>query len=130
MLRIIIALTVMAVGLSMTVRAADAVLTLACQGTTSDRMKDAKDTKPEPLSIGVIVNFTNRTVQGLLLPSSESVPITDVTDLAIVFGGPLTQGSVNGNIDRVTGELVAAFFWSNAISTHYTLKCSPAQRMF
>jgi len=47
----------------MTAQAADTTLTLACQGTTTVRMEDAK---PEPISMGIIVNFTNRTVQGVL----------------------------------------------------------------
>src|SRR5262245_32342713 len=56
----IIGLAVMLVGLS-TAHAADTVLTLACQGTTTAGTEDAK---PEPISMGIIVNFTNRTVQG------------------------------------------------------------------
>jgi hypothetical protein len=82
----IIALAVMLVGLQ-TAQAADTTLTLACKGTTTDNMKDAKGVKPEPLSIGVIVNFTTRAVQGLLLPASESVPISEVNDLTIAFDG-------------------------------------------
>jgi hypothetical protein len=50
----------MVAGPSMTAQA-DPTLTLACQGTTTVRMEDAK---PEPISMGIIVNFTNRTVQG------------------------------------------------------------------
>jgi hypothetical protein len=77
---------------------------LACQGTTSDTIKDAKPAKAEkyPISLGIIVNFTNRTVQGLLLPASEGVPITEVTDLTIAFNGGIALGSIHGTIDRVT----------------------------
>jgi hypothetical protein len=70
----------------LTVQAADTTLTLACKGTTTDKMKEGS-AKKEPLSIGVIVNLTKRTVQGLLLPTLERLPITDVTDLTIDFGG-------------------------------------------
>ena len=128
----VIALIAMVTCLSTTAQAADTTLMLACKGTTTDNMKDAKGVKPEPLSIGIIVNFTNRTVQGLLLPASESVPISEVTDLTIAFDGGTPQGSVHGTIDRVTGDLSATFFWSNAnaISTDYSLKCRPAQRTF
>jgi hypothetical protein len=127
----VIALAVMLVGLP-TAQAADTTLTLAWQGTTSDTITNAKPAKPEkyPVSLGIIVNFTNRTVQGLLLPASESVPITDVTDLTIAFDGRAAQGSIHGTLDRVTGELLATFFWSNTTSTDYSLRCRPAQRMF
>lgn len=94
----------MLVGLP-TAQAVDTTLTLACKGTTTDRMKDGS-AKKEPLSIGIIVNLTKHTVQGLLLPTSESLPITDVTDLTIDFGGGTAQGSIYGTIDRVNGDLL------------------------
>jgi hypothetical protein len=37
-------------------------LTLACEGTVADEQADAK---PKPISMGMIVNFTARTVAGL-----------------------------------------------------------------
>ena len=118
-----------------TAQAADTTLTLACQGTTSDRidtMKDAKPAKPEkyPISLGIIVNFTNRTVQGLLIPPSEEVKINDITDLVIAFDSSPNQGSIRGTIDRVTGALEATVYWNGSPSTDYSLKCRPTQRMF
>jgi hypothetical protein len=50
----------MLVGLP-TAQAADTTLTLACQGTTTSGLEDAK---PEPISMGIIVNFTKKTVHG------------------------------------------------------------------
>ena len=48
-------------GLSMTAQAAEpATLTLACAGTAT-----TGNAKPEPISMGIIVNFTAGTVQGL-----------------------------------------------------------------
>ena len=64
----VIALTAMIICLPMTARAADTTLTLACEGTTTDKMKDAKDAKPAPISMGIIVNFTNGTIQGFGYP--------------------------------------------------------------
>jgi len=55
----VIVLTAMIICLPMTAQAADETLTLACKGTVID-----KDAKLEPVSMGIIVNFTNRTVQG------------------------------------------------------------------
>jgi hypothetical protein len=46
-------------------QAADAMLTLACQGTVTT---GAQPDKPELVSMGIIVNFTNGTVQGFNAP--------------------------------------------------------------
>jgi hypothetical protein len=53
---------------SMTAQAAEPVtLTLACEGTVTD-ISQPVDGKPEPTSMGIIVNFTARTVAGLDFP--------------------------------------------------------------
>jgi hypothetical protein len=114
----------MVAGPSMTVQAADTTLTLACQGTTTvTRMEDAK---PEPISMGIIVNFTNRTVQGGFgyPPALYDFPvkITSMNEVTVVLTG---QSFITGSIDRVTGDVEA-----DADSIHYALKCRPAQRMF
>ena len=58
----VIALGMMLVGLP-TAQAADTTLTLACQGTTTATTAGTED-KPEPISMGIIVNFTKKTVHG------------------------------------------------------------------
>ncbi len=55
---------------SPTAQAADTTLTLACQGTV---ISDLENAKPEPVSMGIIVNFTNRTVQGFGAPGVLNV---------------------------------------------------------
>ena len=119
-------------GLSMTAQAADTTLTLACQGTATS---GTQDTKPEPISMGIIVNFTNYTVQGFGYP----VKITDVNEVTVAFEGskPLgaTVWSAWGSIDRVTGDVEASSTMTatktgNILMTNYALKCRPAQRMF
>jgi hypothetical protein len=45
--------------------------TLACQGTVTETMMEL-DAKPKPISMGIIANFTNRTVQGF-----EDLPLTN-----------------------------------------------------
>lgn len=63
------ALTAMVAGLSMTARAAEpATLTLACTGTATSETEDAK---PEPVSMGIIVNFTAGTVNGFTYPGAD-----------------------------------------------------------
>ena len=76
----IIALTAMVA----VAQAADETLTLACQGTT---ISDLENAKPEPVSMGIIVNFTNRTVQGFGAPSILDYPIkiTAWNDVTVAF---------------------------------------------
>jgi hypothetical protein len=132
-----IALAVTLVGLS-TAHAADTTLTLACQGTMTTSMEDAK---PDPISMGIIVNFTNRTVQGFGgLIWDYPVKIAAWNDVTVTFGGSqddkFSKASIMGNIDRVTGDVGATSMVTDAktgktiTSTSYALKCRPAQRMF
>ena len=131
----IIALTAMVAGLSMTAQAAEPeTLTLACQGTRTIT------SKPEPISMGIIVNFTKNTVQGFGSPSLMDVKIAGMNDVTVTFGGTQDNGSsiasIRGNIDRVTGDVDATSMTSDAktgkiiLSTSYTLNCSPTQRKF
>ena len=121
----VIALAVMLVGLS-TAHAADTTLTLACQGTVTQN-----DAKPEPLSMGVIVDFAARTVHGFGYP----VEITAMDDVIVTFARS-TQPTIDGTIDRVTGDLQATFVMLSMknnkvlLTNHYLLKCRPSQRMF
>jgi hypothetical protein len=135
----IIVLTAMVASPRMTAQAADTTLTLACQGTATGGTEDAK---PEPVSMGIIVNFTNKTVHGFGDPifGEQLIQITGVTETAVNFSGADKVGdtsrSAMGAIDRVTGDV-----WVNTgstvtttrktiTSTSYALKCRPTQRMF
>jgi hypothetical protein len=101
----VIALAVM--GLS-PAQAADEVLTLACQGTTTRTTTGAAGgAKSEPVSVGIIVNFTNHTVQ-FSAPSlrDQSVEILRSTHASVAFFGSLDMGPAGrehiiGFIDRV-----------------------------
>jgi hypothetical protein len=72
--------------------------------------------------LGIIINFTARTVQGFGLPGSDS----------ITFGkryeSSASMDTFAGNIDRVTGELRRFDTFYDV--TSYSLQCRPAQRMF
>jgi hypothetical protein len=86
--------------------------------------------------MGIVVNFTARTVQGLEFP----VKIASVDETTINFGGSEPNGStswtITGSIDRVTGDMNAMSILIDAKtsmqldSLTYALKCRPAQRMF
>ena len=116
---------------------ADTTLTPACQGTTALGSED-----PQRVSMGIIVNFTKRTVQGFGHPGLIDYPvqITAWNDVTVAFGGSHVfanqQLSIMGSIDRVTGDVEATDL-STDTKTHntvhslqYSLKCRSTQRMF
>jgi hypothetical protein len=123
----------------MTAQPADATLTLACQGTVT---VGTEEPKPEPVSMGIIVNFTNRTVQGFGNPNFRDYPvnITAWNDVTVAFSGSqddrFSKARIIGSIDRVTGDAEATSMVTDAktgkmiMSTSYALKCRPTQRMF
>jgi hypothetical protein len=131
----VIARAVILLGLP-TAHAADTTLTLACQGTTTAGTED----KPEPISMGIIVNFMNRTVQGYGAPGVLDYPIkiTAWNDVTVAFLGSHERigSTTRGSIDRVTGDVEATSIvfdvktGSIKIQTSYSLKCRPTPRMF
>ena len=95
----VIALAVMLVGLS-TARAADSTLTLACQGTMAST--SIEDAKPEPVTMGIIFNFTKGTLQGFGTLINYPVKITGWTDVTVTFYGsdkgvsPVIEETIRG----------------------------------
>ena len=65
-----------------------ATLTLACKGTATGGWDP--DTK-HPISMGIVVNFTDHTVEGFGFPGLINYPvrgrITAANDVTIAFGG-------------------------------------------
>jgi hypothetical protein len=130
----VIALNAMVAAVSMTVQAADETLTLACKGTIQRNAM-----KSEPVSVGIIVNFTARTITGFTL---EKLPLTmlNSNDTTVQFSGSDSISSliIDGIIDRVTGDLEATAIRQPSITEttaattieRYSLKCRPTQRMF
>jgi len=126
---------------SMTAQAAEPeTLTLACEGTKTWKIIDGTYQKPapEPISPGIIVNFTKRTVQ--LGTEAYPYPMMTGTETTIEFYERIDLGptvmKTEGSIDRVTGALSATFTEWDKTTQHkrnwkeYVLKCRPAQRMF
>ena len=105
---------------------AAATLALACEGTVDDKIK--RDAKPEPISMGIIVNFTSRTVTGFR-GANFPVAITTIDDVHISFRGlnssPTLFAAVYGSIDRVTGAVEATMDGLPTLRslTRYSLKC-------
>jgi hypothetical protein len=104
-------------------------LTLACEGTASNATKT--NAKPDLISAGIIIDFTDRTVKGFPFLSSApdiAIKITHVTETTIQLRGEgETAAAFIGVIDRVTGDLTAVSFQT---SHFFHLKCKPTQRMF
>jgi hypothetical protein len=112
-------------------------LTLACKGTAT-----GDDGKPDPISMGIIINLTAGTVQGFGLPGVMDYPLkmTSTNDVRVPFSGSQelisSVSSIRGSIDRVTGDVEATSTLAdpkthNTLNqTNYALQCKPTQRMF
>ena len=108
-------------------------LTLACQGTATDKTHLVEAARPEPISMGLIIDFTTKTVAGFerVFPTfTGAVKITIVDDLTIGFSGTDGGGgAVFGTVDRITGDVeAAAEYWNHETNklqwaTVYSLKC-------
>ena len=125
---------VLVVASTMSQAAEPAKLALACQGHTDYLGEDSQSL---PVSLAIIVNLAERTVQGFH-PEDFPIEITDINETTIVFHGSshhalgATYRQINGGIDRVTGDAeatsdVTSWRESKASAIH-SLKCKPAQR--
>ena len=109
-------------------QAADTLM-LACKGTSIDLTKD--DAKPEATYMGIIVNFTIRTVDLSSWPRESPIEIGEMNDAQITFGGRAGDRGVLGTIDRVTGRVlvieveVDARTKSVRSNKGYSVECSP-----
>jgi hypothetical protein len=106
---------------------ATATLALACEGTVVDKIK--LDANPEPISMGIIVNFTARTVTGFR-GANFPVAITNVDEVRLSFRGlnssPGFFAAVYGSMDRVTGAVEATTDGLPTLNSlsRYSLKCA------
>jgi hypothetical protein len=118
-------------------------LTLECEGAITLRypISGYPDEK-SPTSMGIIINFTTRTVQGFgILGKENQLPITAADDVTILFYGytsprdPPAEAWIMGEINRVTGAVHATEFLDDNQKnerlsvTIYELKCRPTERM-
>ena len=135
MLRVsrVIAVAAIVAGLPMLAQAAEpATLTLTCKGTATIR---ADFPKPYPLSMGLIVNFTTRTVDGTGRQRpylfDDQLQITEWNEVTVIFRGfsQFLGKNISGSIDRMTGD-VGMLATSKTEAIDYSLKCTPTQRMF
>jgi hypothetical protein len=116
---------------------AEQAITLSCDGVSKLMATSAGDLKPDPINqLGIIVNFTDRTVRF----SDYVIPISGVTGNVISFvarqapllrGLKLTPFTVEGAIDRVTGDTTISW-WHEEMGSNasWGLTCRPAKRPF
>ena len=117
-----------------TVQAAEPMetLTLACRGEKIWWGAPNTDPVKEQVSMGIIVNFTAWTVNGLGGDWRGAIPIHTITETAITFFAERqddpVEASIIGTIDRITGDVDAGINTSGSsgkVSIFYSLKCNP-----
>jgi hypothetical protein len=112
-------------------------LTLTCAGTAD--MTGIGDTGP--VSMGLVVDLTTRTVHGFreqFTNSEAQLKITEVKETILVLHGqfgPFVDRPImdlSGFMDRMTGDMtVTATQRPPVVFTKtYSLNCKPTQRMF
>ena len=107
-------------------------LTLTCKGTATIR---ADVSKPYPLSMDLIVDFTTRTIQGTARQRpyvfDDQLQIAEWNEVTVIFRGfsQFLDKNISGSMDRMTGD-VGMLATSTTQTIDYSLKCTPAQRMF
>jgi hypothetical protein len=111
-------------------------LMLACQGTVIIKRVES-DYDPVPISMGLIVNFTNHTVKGTArwgpFLFDDEIPITQSNEDTVTFRGlsKFLGMTISGSMDRVTGDVgMLALETGRDGYYDYLLKCKPTQRMF
>ena len=132
-------LLLLAWGFAATVQAQPATLALECKGTTTEHTMSG-DQDAQPISMGIIVNFTDRTVQGFGEPNGpfdDPLKIWRANDAMVIFGGEQgisVRSAIIGVIDRLTGDVQAHWLFidkTGKLEPHmtYALQCKPTQRM-
>ena len=103
-----------------------ATLTLTCKGTATIRADYPLQSKPQPLSMDLIVNFTTRTVVGTARQRpyvfDDQLQITEWNEVTVIFSGfsQFLGKNISGSMDRMTGDVGMQ---TEAID--YSLKCTP-----
>jgi hypothetical protein len=127
-----LAVPVTVLSLLLPIQARAETRTFTCEGTITK----VSDGTPEPISMGITVNFTTLTVHGF--GGTSDVKITYMDAAMIAFDGldpvapnQVTHWAVHGSMNRSTGDvevtstLLLLKTGSVAGSTSYALNCRP-----
>ena len=123
-------------------QAPPSMLKLTCDGTATDSLDPGA--KDGLALMGIIVNFTDSTVQGFGYPYgsfNHPVMINDCRRrgsrvLRRARGGSIITRKYHGSIDPVTGDVEATLSLIDQKTSKatrqitYTLQCKPTQRVF
>jgi hypothetical protein len=110
-------------------------LTLSCDGTAKNILATNDDDKPEKITkLGILVNLADQTVMGFGHPAR----ITKVDAVSVelkAHGKDVSDWSIDGTVDRITGSITATELASSAkgaliIGTSWDLTCTPTKRVF
>jgi hypothetical protein len=133
-------LLLLAFAFAATAQAQPAPFTLTCKGTASEYRLSPYPNEERPISMGIIVNLTDRTVRGFEWPfDDDPLEIGYVNDVEVRFFGRykgVVETIISGTINRVTGDVDATSSFvdqkpgSPEPHITYTLQCKPTQRMF
>src|SRR4029079_14646018 len=91
--------------------------------------------KPHPLSIGLIVNITTRTVNGTARQRpyifDDQLQIAEWNEVTVIFRGfsQFLGMNISGSMDRMTGD-VGMLATSKTEAIEYELQCTRTQRIF
>ena len=115
-------------GLSiLTAQAAERAVLLVCEG----KVTQPPGPKPEPVSVGIIINFTAGTVTWT---DATDFPLTIIklNEMTVDFRGSNGSRTLTGSINRKTGDTDAKSTPMGDSKTrrvnsmnHYSLKCRP-----
>jgi hypothetical protein len=106
-------------------------LTLACKGI--ETTKSDEQSTSEKITMGLVVDFQNKTVIGFTPRSSVPIHISAVDKTTISFFASDGYWSMSGTIDRATGMVLAASDRANPNTGNlvwalsYLLQCRPMQ---
>jgi len=119
-------------------QATETTLMLACKGTVTTKSLSTTKYEPDPISMGFIVNFTTRTIQGTARWGpylfDDQIPITEWNEGTVVFSGfsKFMGANISGYMDRMTGDVGIVATATKDLpgpSFDYALKCSPTSRV-
>jgi hypothetical protein len=111
-------------GLSIsTAHAPERAVVLVCEG----KVTQPPGSKPEPVSIGIVINFTARTVTWPDASGFFPLAITKLNEETVDFRGSNGSRTITGSINRKTGDTDAILTLREDPKTrrinHYSLKC-------
>jgi hypothetical protein len=110
------------------------VITLSCDGkATSALVNDTQAPEaPEAVSkMGLVVNLAAQTVSGFgPVAHIDKIDAATITFSVGILAKDHASGMVGGQIDRITGAVIATTTMAAGAVLNYELFCKPTKRLF